>query len=153
MSRQSQITLDCEVTRLLRIPSLRHEAGPLVLTFLYDECGRQFAPGEGTDMVVVETAYPHVVLDDRGVPLIAGTTMKVVELVMAQQAYGWSPEELAFQFPHLTLGPVHSALAYYWDHQADLERDIERRARLADELRRRVPEAPILSRLRAHRPA
>jgi hypothetical protein len=36
--------------------------------------------------------YPHVEHDAAGVPIIAGTTMKVVELVMAQHAHGWSPE-------------------------------------------------------------
>ncbi len=34
--------------------------------------------------------------------------MKVVE----QKAYGWSAEELHFQHPYLTLGQIHSALAY-----------------------------------------
>ncbi len=42
------------------------------------------------------TRYAHIVLNDDHVPLIAGTTMKVVELVTAQHAHGWSPEELAF---------------------------------------------------------
>ena len=77
--------------------------------------------------------------------------MKIVELVTAQQAHGWSPEELAFQFPHLTLGQIHSALAYYWDHQRALDLAIERDLALVDDLRRRTPEAPILARLRAHR--
>jgi uncharacterized protein (DUF433 family) len=98
-----------------------------------------------------ETRYKHIVLDEVRVPRIAGTTMKVVELVTAQQAYGWSPEELAFQFPHLTLGQIHSALAYYWDHQRELDREIARDLALVDELRRRTPVAPILARLRAHR--
>ena len=40
------------------------------------------------------TTYEHIRIDVDGVPLIAGTTMKVVELVMAQFAHGWSPEEL-----------------------------------------------------------
>ena len=52
-------------------------------------------------MGTTETRYEHIVLDDGSVPRIACTTMKVVELVTAQQAYGWSPEELAFLFPHL----------------------------------------------------
>jgi uncharacterized protein (DUF433 family) len=42
--------------------------------------------------------------------------MKVIELVREQDAYGWSPEELHFQHPYLSLGQIHSALAYYWDH-------------------------------------
>ena len=59
------------------------------------------------------TTYEHVQLNDEGVPIIVGSTMKVVELVMAQSAHGWSPEELLFQHPYLTLGQIHSALAYY----------------------------------------
>ena len=102
-------------------------------------------------MVTTDTRYQHIVLDDARVPLIAGTTMKVVELVTAQQAHGWSPEELAFQFPHLTLGQVHSALAFYWDHQEELDREIARRLALADDLQRRGPVAPVLRRLRARR--
>lgn len=34
---------------------------------------------------------------------------KVVELVAEVKALGWSPEDLIFQLPHLTLGQVHSA--------------------------------------------
>ena len=47
---------------------------------------------------------------------------------------GWSPEELAFQHPYLTLGQIHSALAYYWDHQEELDHDIERRLRFVDQV-------------------
>ncbi len=104
-------------------------------------------------MATVETRYEHVVLDEGEVPRIVGTTMKVVELVTAQQAHGWSPEELTFQFPHLTLGQVHSALAYYWDHQEKLDREIARRLALADDLQRRGPAPPVLARLRARRDA
>jgi uncharacterized protein (DUF433 family) len=59
-----------------------------------------------------ETRYEHIVVDDSGIPRIAGTTVKVVELVTAQIAYGWSPEELHFRYPRLLLGQIHSALAY-----------------------------------------
>jgi uncharacterized protein (DUF433 family) len=57
-------------------------------------------------------------------------------LVVKQQAYGWSPEELHFQHPYLTLGQIHSAPAYYWDHREELDRDIRRRLERADGLRR-----------------
>ena len=84
------------------------------------------------------TPYEHVQLDSKGVPVIVGTTMKVVELVMAQMAYGWSPEELLFQHPYLTLGQIHSALAYYWDHKDELDADIESRRQYAEEERRKA---------------
>lgn len=85
-------------------------------------------------MSLAETRYEHIVLDDQRIPIIAGTTMKVIELVTARIAYGWSPEELHSQFPHLTLGQIHSALAYYWDHQEALDQDIARRLDLVDHL-------------------
>lgn len=99
-------------------------------------------------MSFVETRYEHIVLDTQGVPLIAGTTMKVVELVTAQAAYGWSPEELHFQFPHLSLGQIHSALAYYWDHRDELDGDIARRAEAVDRMQGQAPTASLGARLR-----
>jgi len=53
----------------------------------------------GMQMTPATTTYEHVEIDPNGVPLIAGTTMKMVELVMAQLAYGWSPEDLFFSIP------------------------------------------------------
>ncbi|MBI3973864.1 MAG: DUF433 domain-containing protein [Chloroflexi bacterium] len=100
-------------------------------------------------MVAAGTRYEHIVLDEQGVPVIAPTNMKVIELVLEQMAYGWSPEELHLQHPYLTLGQIHSALAYYWDHRAALDRDIERRLRAVDELRRQVPPTPLVDRLRS----
>ena len=70
--------------------------------------------------------YPHLSTNADGVTVIAGTTMKVVELVVAHLAHGWSPEELHFQHPYLTLGQIYSALAYYWDHMEEINQDIER---------------------------
>ena len=95
------------------------------------------------------TTYEHVQLDAAGTPFIAGTTMKVVELVMAQMAYGWSPEELHFQHPYLTLGQIHSALAYYWDHQEALDADIARRWQWAEQSRQAAGLSPLVSKLRA----
>ncbi len=94
-------------------------------------------------------AYPHIDSDAQGAPVIAGTTMKVVELVMAQRAHGWSSEELCFQFPHLSMADVHAALAYYWDHQSALDEDIENRSRDAAEARRQDASSPLAQRLAA----
>ncbi len=99
--------------------------------------------------MLVETRYEHVVLDSAKVPMIAGTTMKVIELVLSHIAHGWSPEELHFQFPHLTLGQIHSALAYYWDHTEELDKDIEQRLESIDKLRGTLGESPLVARLKA----
>lgn len=100
---------------------------------------------------MTETRYEHVVLDETHIPRIAGTTMKVVELVVEQQAYGWSPEELHFQHPYLDLGQIYSALAYYWDHREELDRDIQRRFELSVELRREAGTSSLAERLKARK--
>jgi uncharacterized protein (DUF433 family) len=94
------------------------------------------------------TAYEHIRLDDKGVAFIEGTTVKVVELVMAQKAYGWSPEELHFEHPYLTMSQIHSALAYYWEHKEELEADIQRRGEYVEQLRKEAGPSPLAARFR-----
>ena len=98
-------------------------------------------------MSLVETRYEHILLDDSGVPLIAGTTMKVIELVLERAAYGWSPEELHLHHPHLTMGQIHSALAYYWDHKTELDAVIARGLEEVDRIRKETPEIPLMKKL------
>jgi uncharacterized protein (DUF433 family) len=93
-------------------------------------------------------AYPHLAFDAHGVLVLAGTTMKVVELVMAQRAHGWSPEELHFQYPSLSLGQIHAALAYYWDLKEELDADIERRSRYVEQARQEAGPSPFAEKLR-----
>jgi len=97
------------------------------------------------------TAYEHIVLDEHGIAWIAEANTKVVELVAGTRAHGWSPEELAYQHPHLTLGQVHSALAYYWDHRDEIEMDLRRRRALVEEIRSEVGEHPLIAKLHAQR--
>jgi len=75
------------------------------------------------------------------------TTMKVVELVMAQRAHGWSPEELHFQFPGLPLGQIHAALAYYWDHKDELDADIDRWSQYVAQARQEAGPSPLAEKL------
>jgi uncharacterized protein (DUF433 family) len=98
-----------------------------------------------------ETRYEHIMLDENQVPTIAGTTMKVVELVLDHVAYGWSPEELHFQHPYLTMGQIYSALAYYWDHKVELDQDIERRRQFIDQVQQTTKPPPLAERLKAKR--
>ena len=104
-------------------------------------------------MPATATDYAHIVVDESGVPWIQDANTKVVQLVAEVKAYGWSPEELAYQHPHLSLAQVHSALAFYWDHREEIEVDLRRREDLAEEIRQEVGEHPLVARLRAARQA
>ena len=74
-------------------------------------------------------------LDQEGVPWISGANTKVVEVVVDKIAYGWSPEEMHRQHPHLSMAQIHAALSYYYEHQDEVDADIERRTRYVEELR------------------
>ena len=100
-------------------------------------------------MQVVETKYEHVILNEDNVPIIADTNTKVIELILDKIAYGWSPEELRFQHPHLTLGQIYSALAYYSDHQEVLDRVIEQQLKHVDQMEKNAQKTPLIAKLKA----
>ncbi|WP_193197405.1 DUF433 domain-containing protein [Nostoc sp. MG11] len=100
-------------------------------------------------MTLTTTEHKYVQLDERGIPIIAGTTMKITELIEAQMAYGWSPEEIHFQHPYLSMSQIHSSLAYYWDHKAEIDADIEQRFEYAEGMRKQAGSSPLAARLRA----
>lgn len=99
-------------------------------------------------MSLTATRYQHISLDEAGVPGIIGTTTKVVELVLSYLSSGSSPEELHLNYPYLSLGQIHSALAYYWDHKTQLDEDIEKRLAHVNELKKRTPTSSLVTRLR-----
>ena len=58
-------------------------------------------------------------------------------MVLDRTARGWSPEEIHFQHPHLSLAQIHAALAFYYDHQEQVDRQIDERF---DDVRRMAAE-------------
>lgn len=100
-------------------------------------------------MTIVKTEYKYVELDNRNVPIVAGTTMKVVELVEAQIAYGWSPAELHLNHRYLSMSQILSALAYYWDNKQELDAEIERREEYVKQAEIEAGESTFAARLRA----
>ena len=88
-------------------------------------------------------------MDAKGVAWVDETNTKVVEIVLDWIAHGSSPEEIHYQHPHLSLSQIHAAFAYYYDHQPELDVDLERRFNLAESCRARSGVSPIVQKLRA----
>ena len=85
--------------------------------------------------MVQTTEYLYVVRDDEilhGEPIIQGTRTPVRAIVETWRM-GVAPEEIPKGMPHLTLGQVFGALAYYSDHQEEINHHIEQN-RIPDEL-------------------
>jgi uncharacterized protein (DUF433 family) len=100
-------------------------------------------------MTLTNTEYKHIVLDENQVPYLANTTLKVVELVMAHLAHGWTPAEIQINHRYLSMGQIHAALAYYWDHKSDLDAVIENDLQAVKRLRLAAGDSPFVSRLKA----
>src|SRR5260370_10329209 len=88
-------------------------------------------------------------IDDNGVPWISGANTKVIEVVLDKIAHGWSPEEMHRQHSHLSMAQIHAALAYYYEHQAELDAKIARDLEEVAELAANKPDSPLRQRLRA----
>ncbi|MBI3848754.1 MAG: DUF433 domain-containing protein [Verrucomicrobia bacterium] len=98
-------------------------------------------------MPEVATA-PHIRLDTEGRAWVDDTNVKVIEIVLDHLAYGWSPEEMHYQHPHLSLAQIHAALGHYFDHQAEFDREIERSLRGVETATAQAKESPARQRLR-----
>ncbi len=92
----------------------------------------------------------HIRLDDRSVAWIDDTNVKVIEVALEKRAHGFSPEEIAYQHYHrLSLAQVHAALAYYYDHQIDLDAEMDRQLQESEQQRTASLDSPGRQRLRA----
>ena len=98
----------------------------------------------------VEVHYPHIVKKP-GAParLERHRRTRVSQIVLDYTEYGWSADEIQRQHPYLTLAEVHSALAYYFDHVEEMDREIEGEWKESQRLAKATPPPPFLARLRA----
>jgi uncharacterized protein (DUF433 family) len=90
----------------------------------------------------------HVRVDEGGVAWIDDYDVKVIEVITDHIAYGYSPEEICLQYPHLSLAQVYGAFAYYHDHQEALDSEIERRYKEVEALREQASPSPTRAELR-----
>ncbi|MFZ1770092.1 MAG: DUF433 domain-containing protein [Caldilinea sp.] len=69
-----------------------------------------------------------------GRPFIVGTTVTVADIAVAKIFMMMEAEEIA-DYYRLTLAQVYSALAFYYDHKAEIDLSIEQRRKLAEEMK------------------
>jgi uncharacterized protein (DUF433 family) len=100
-------------------------------------------------LIRTPTNYPHIELDHKGRPVITGTRFRVSMVV--EYVYGtaeqYSPAQMIEAFPHLTLSQIHSALAYYHDHKAEIDATIEEGHKFVEEMRAKYDDPERTARL------
>ncbi|MBZ0170569.1 hypothetical protein MELA_00042 [Candidatus Methylomirabilis lanthanidiphila] len=73
-----------------------------------------------------------------GKPRIAGHRITVHSIVIWHERIGKSVDEIAAEYD-LTLADIHAALAYYYDHRSEIDRDIEESKAFVKTLRGSTP--------------
>jgi uncharacterized protein (DUF433 family) len=74
-----------------------------------------------------------------GKPRIAGHRITVADVAIWYERMGMSPDEIVSEYPTITLSDVHAALAYYFDHRDDVDREIQAGQEFAEKLRAGAP--------------
>jgi len=95
------------------------------------------------------TVAPHIEFDSQGVPYLAGTQTKVIEIALDRLAHHWDADEIQRQHPHLSPAQIYSALDYYYDHKAEMDREIEDQLQRVETVRNVLGPSPIRQKLRA----
>ena len=69
--------------------------------------------------------YPHIrKVDGEVARLERLPRVRVAQIVADHLGYGWSAEEIVRQHSHLLPSEVHAALAYYFDHRAEIDDEL-----------------------------
>jgi len=71
-------------------------------------------------------AYPHISEQPGDSPRLQNhPRTRVATIVMDYLARGLGPEDLVRHYPYLKLAEVHAAMAYYYDHQDEIDAEIQ----------------------------
>jgi uncharacterized protein (DUF433 family) len=72
-----------------------------------------------------------------GDPVIRGTRFPVKSIVVYVLRHGMTPEEVVREWDFLTLGQVYGALAFYYDHKAEIDAHLAEETALFERARER----------------
>jgi hypothetical protein len=99
--------------------------------------------------MAVDITYPHIE-KSAGQParLQRLPRLRISMIVIDYLNHGWSADEICIHYPHLKLAEVHSALAYYFDHQPEIDAEIEEEQKEIEESRQRATPTAVELRLR-----
>jgi uncharacterized protein (DUF433 family) len=80
---------------------------------------------------------------------IAGTRTRVQDVYVLAEIHGLTPDQIVEQMPHLTLGQVHAALGYYFDHRERILAELREDEEFVRLMRAQTGPGPLEQRLKA----
>lgn len=98
-------------------------------------------------MELVLDRFIEIAPDVRGGrPRLSGTRIAVADIVLMHLRLGQSLVEIAGKY-NLSLAAIHVAMAYYYDHRAEIDQNIEDDQAFAEAFRRNNP-SPLQEKLK-----
>jgi uncharacterized protein (DUF433 family) len=74
-----------------------------------------------------------------GKPCIAGTRIRVQDIFIWHELQSLSADEIVSRFPHLSMSDIYTALAYYWDHQSEIQKQMNDETEFVDQMKQKYP--------------
>ena len=84
----------------------------------------------------------------RAVRTSEGTRIRVSDIYASAEIQGLTPDEIVEQLPHLSLGQVHAALSYFFDHREQIMQEIREDEEFVRLMRERTGPGPLEMKLR-----
>jgi uncharacterized protein (DUF433 family) len=100
--------------------------------------------------MAVAITYPHITTGHGGpARLERMPRIRVAQIAIDYLNHGWSVDEICIHYPHLKRAEVHSAMAYYFDHQAEIDGEIDQEQEAIEASRKKAEPTAVEQRLRA----
>ena len=74
-----------------------------------------------------------------GMPCIAGSRIRVQDIYVWHELQALSADEIVSRFPQLSMGDVYAALAYYWDNQEEIQKQMQEETELVEQMKQKYP--------------
>jgi len=81
-------------------------------------------------VVAKRSKHPYISTNpkiSKGSPVISGTRLRVIDLVIEYDRLGLTPDQIIDAHPHLTLEALHDALSYYYENRDLIDNEIRQR--------------------------
>ncbi|MCI0358908.1 MAG: DUF433 domain-containing protein [Planctomycetaceae bacterium] len=90
-----------------------------------------------------QVSIEHIELNDKGVAKLVGHRIKVEHIAALKKYHGLTADQIQSEaYPHLSLSQIHAALAYYYDHREEIDRQMKEGQEFAERERQKQQNDP-----------
>ncbi|VVB84752.1 Uncharacterised protein [uncultured archaeon] len=85
--------------------------------------------------------HPYITTNTRiskGSPIIAGTRVRVLDIIIEYEYLGYAPDEIVNAHPHLILPQIHDALSFYYENREEMDQEIKLKKEKIVKLRKKL---------------